>query len=71
MLLSSSSHHIRKESLWVLSNLTVGSNESLSTVLDAGLLPVVVEMLDGTFVIQKEVSEYGSLILFSPVFLTP
>lgn len=53
-LLSSSSHHIKKESLWVLSNLTVGSHETLVAVLSAGLLPVVVDMLDGTFDIRKE-----------------
>lgn len=53
-LLSSTSHHIRKESLWVLSNLTAGSQETLSAVLDAGLLPGVVNMLDGTFDIRKE-----------------
>ncbi|XP_028408027.1 importin subunit alpha-2-like [Dendronephthya gigantea] len=53
-LLSSSCHHVRKESLWLLSNLVAGSMQNVSDVLNAGLLPVVVQMLDGAFDIRKE-----------------
>ena len=57
-LLSFSSHHVRKESLWLLSNLTAGSCLSVKAVLEAGLLPIVVKMLDENFDIQKEVCSH-------------
>lgn len=57
-LLNSSIHHLRKESLWLLCNLTAGSIDSVKAVLETGLLPVVVEMLDGPFDVRKEVTVY-------------
>ena len=60
-LLSSSIHHVKKESLWLLSNLTAGSYQSVNAVLNAGLLPIVVEMLDGPSDIRKEVSALRTL----------
>ena len=54
-LLSFSSHHVRKESLWLLSNLTAGSCLSVKAILEAGLLSTVVKMLDEDLDIRKEV----------------
>ena len=53
-LLSSTIHHLRKESLWLLSNLTAGSHQTTVAVLNAGFLAIVVGMLGEAFDIQKE-----------------
>lgn len=55
-LLSSSCDHVKKESLWLLSNLVAGSLQNVSDVLNEGLLPIVVQMLDGAFDFRKEVN---------------
>ncbi|XP_032217708.2 importin subunit alpha-2 [Nematostella vectensis] len=55
--LQSSHRHVRKESLWVLSNLTAGPAESCWAVVHAGLVPVTVKMLASeAFDIKKEVA---------------
>ena len=56
-LLTSSCQHVKKESLWLLSNLTAGSQQSVKAVVNAGLLSIVVELLDESSDIQKEVGK--------------
>ena len=68
--LQSTHRHIKKETLWVLSNLTAGPTEHITTLLHAGVLPLVIHLLSSTFDIKKEVclnvsfvslyTEYGS-----------
>ncbi|ORY07322.1 ARM repeat-containing protein [Basidiobolus meristosporus CBS 931.73] len=46
---------LKKESLWVLSNLTAGTLEHVTRVLDAGILPCLVEIAThSNFDIRKE-----------------
>ena len=53
--MQSTHKHIRKETLWVLSNLTAGPTEHAAAVVDAGAIPLMVSMLSSTFDIKKEV----------------
>ena len=56
MLYMKSAHrHIKKESLWVLSNLTAGPAQHIDMLIQAGILPLIVELLSATFDIKKEV----------------
>ncbi|XP_068689862.1 uncharacterized protein [Montipora capricornis] len=55
MLYMKSAHrHIKKESLWVLSNLTAGPAQHIDMLIQAGILPLIVELLSATFDIKKE-----------------
>jgi len=51
-------HHkekINKEALWFLSNVTAGNQQQVQAVIDAGLVPLVVQHLSrGEFQTQKE-----------------
>lgn len=53
--LESTHRHIKKESLWVLSNLTAGPTEHIDAFIQAGTLPLVVNLMSSTFDIRKEV----------------
>lgn len=52
--LESTHRHIKKESLWVLSNLTAGPTEHIDAFIQAGTLPLVVNLMSSTFDIRKE-----------------
>lgn len=54
-LLTSNIYHIKKESLWLLSNVTAGSSNSIKSFVEINLLDVVLAMLDESFDIPKEV----------------
>ena len=44
-----------QEAVWFLSNITAGNKEQVQAVLDAGLLPMLLNQLDkGEFNTQKE-----------------
>lgn len=53
--LESTHRHIKKESLWVLSNLTAGPTEHIDAFIQAGTLPLIVNLMSSTFDIRKEV----------------
>ncbi|XP_046840163.1 importin subunit alpha-9-like isoform X2 [Xenia sp. Carnegie-2017] len=53
-LLTSNIYHIKKESLWLLSNVTAGSTSSIKSFVEINLLDVVLAMLDESFDIPKE-----------------
>lgn len=54
-LLTHSKDKIRKEAVWFLSNITAGNQSQVQAVIDAGLLPKVIENLKhGDFHTQKE-----------------
>lgn len=54
-LLSHPKDKIRKEAVWFLSNITAGNQAQVQAVIDAGLLPKIIENLSkGEFQTQKE-----------------
>ena len=53
--LQSTHRHIKKETLWVLSNLTAGPTEHINMLIEAGILPLVINLMSSTFDIKKEV----------------
>lgn len=54
-LLSHPKDKIRKEAVWFLSNITAGNQTQVQAVIDAGLLPKIIENLSkGEFQTQKE-----------------
>lgn len=54
-LLSHAKDKIRKEAVWFLSNITAGNQAQVQAVIDAGLLPKIIENLSkGEFQTQKE-----------------
>ena len=53
--LQSMHRHIKKESLWVLSNLTAGPTEHIDAFIQAGILPLVMDLMSSTYDIKKEV----------------
>lgn len=59
--LQSVHRHIKKESLWVLSNLTVGPTEHIDALVQAGILPLVMDLMSSTYDIKKEVCQKVSL----------
>ncbi|KAL9959731.1 hypothetical protein ACROYT_G033083 [Oculina patagonica] len=52
--LQSMHRHIKKESLWVLSNLTAGPTEHIDAFIQAGVLPLVMDLMSSTYDIKKE-----------------
>ena len=67
--LESTHRHIKKESLWVLSNLTAGPTEHIDAFIQAGTLPLVVNLMSSTFDIKKEVLGLNSIYSFFLNFL--
>ena len=61
LFLQSVHRHIKKESLWVLSNLTVGPTEHIDALVQAGILPLVMDLMSSTYDIKKEVCQKVSL----------
>ena len=55
LYLQSTHRHIRKETLWVLSNLTAGPTEHATAVASVGAIPIMLKMMSSTFDIKKEV----------------
>ena len=53
--LQSMHRHIKKESLWVLSNLTAGPTEHTDALIQAGILPLIMDLMSSTYDIKKEV----------------
>ena len=53
--LQSMHRHIKKESLWVLSNLTAGPTEHTDALIQAGMLPLIMDLMSSTYDIKKEV----------------
>ena len=53
--LQSTHRHIKKETLWVLSNLTAGPTEHIDMLIEAGILPLIMILMSSTFDIKKEV----------------
>ena len=53
--LQSMHRHIKKESLWVLSNLTAGPTEHIDALIQGGILPLVMDLMSSTYDIKKEV----------------
>ncbi len=45
-LLSHTKEKINKEAVWFLSNITAGNQQQVQAVIDAGLLPMIVKLLD-------------------------
>lgn len=46
---------INKEAVWFLSNITAGNQAQVQAVIDAGLIPMIITLLDrGDFQTQKE-----------------
>lgn len=54
--LQSPHRHIKKESLWVLSNLTAGPKQHIDVFTQAGTVPLVMDLMSSTFDIKKEAS---------------
>ncbi|XP_020615337.1 importin subunit alpha-9-like [Orbicella faveolata] len=52
--LQSMHRHIKKESLWVLSNLTAGPTEHTDALIQAGILPSIMDLMSSTYDIKKE-----------------
>jgi len=52
--LQSMHRHIKKESLWVLSNLTAGPTEHTDALIQAGILPPIMDLMSSTYDIKKE-----------------
>lgn len=52
--LQSVHRHIKKESLWVLSNLTAGPTEHIDVLVQGGILPLVMDLMSSTYDIKKE-----------------
>lgn len=47
--------NIQKESAWAISNVTAGNVNQIQAVIDAGLIPQLIEVLNkGDFKTQKE-----------------
>ena len=67
--LQSMHRHIKKESLWVLSNLTAGQTRHTDALIQAGMLPPIVDLMSSTYDIKKEVCSMSLIFLFSPVCL--
>lgn len=54
-LLCHNKEKIRKEAVWFLSNITAGNQSQVQAVIDAGLLPKIIDNLShGEFQTQKE-----------------
>lgn len=53
--LQSMHRHIKKESLWVLSNLTAGPTEHTDALIQAGILPLIMDLMSSAYDIKKEV----------------
>lgn len=53
--LQSMHRHIKKESLWVLSNLTAGPTEHTDALIKAGILPLIMDLMSSAYDIKKEV----------------
>merc|ERR1719270_2852666 len=54
-LLSHSKKSIRKESCWTISNITAGNRSQIQEVINAGLMPPIVQLLaNAEFEIKKE-----------------
>ena len=66
--LQSMHRHIKKESLWVLSNLTAGPTEHIDALIQAGILPLIMDLMSSTYDIKKEVC-YPSLAVFVTVYM--
>ncbi|CAG9460475.1 unnamed protein product [Pedinophyceae sp. YPF-701] len=57
LLMSSTKKNIRKEACWTISNITAGTVPQIGAVIEANIVPVLVEMLSReTFDIKKEVA---------------
>ena len=65
--LQSMHRHIKKESLWVLSNLTAGQTEHTDALIQAGILPLIMDLMSSTYDIKKEVCSMILIFLISPV----
>lgn len=65
--LQSMHRHIKKESLWVLSNLTAGPTEHTDALIQAGILPLLMNLMSSTYDIKKEVCSIIILWYFSLV----
>lgn len=47
----------RQEAVWFLSNITAGNEDQVQSVITAGLIPMIIHLLDrGDFQTQKEAS---------------
>ena len=56
-LLDHPKKNTRKEACWAISNITAGTPGQIQAIIDAGVVPKLVEMLHGSdFDIQKEVA---------------
>lgn len=55
LYLQSSHRHIKKECLWVLSNLTAGLAQHVDMLIQAGILPLIIGLMSSSFDIKKEV----------------
>lgn len=56
LYLQSSHRHIKKECLWVLSNLTAGLAQHVDMLIQAGILPLIIDLMSTSFDIKKEAS---------------
>lgn len=55
MLLDNSKKNIRKEACWTVSNITAGTADQIQIVINAGVFPKLIELLQcSEFDIQKE-----------------
>jgi len=67
-LLQHASEAIKKESCWTISNITAGSKEQIQAVIDANIIPPLVEVLTkADFKTRKEVClniEYYQCYIF-------
>lgn len=53
---------INKEAVWFLSNITAGNEGQVQAVIDAGLVPLIINLLDrGDFQTQKVCFFYGNI----------
>ncbi|MCH1923098.1 hypothetical protein L9G15_27180, partial [Shewanella sp. A3A] len=54
-LLSSTKDGIRKEACWTISNITAGNTAQIQAVIDAGIIPPLINLLsNGDFKTRKE-----------------